>query len=527
MHDAVTELQGEQDGKRSAGVVVATIGGAIPVTIGATALVLLVIGCGPGLSFPDRVLERRLDAGLAVLAFDVDRDGNADYWQRTDADGRKVSIQYAENGGPGEIISLDAVGVDDCPHLIVILDGVPFDVIHRMYNQGAFRLFHAPVPLISCYPSMTDLALAEAFEVGPCLGFEALYFDRNAQKLSDGNGVYMSGANAPWTRLVDYRCSTFWDTRVYLSPRSVFEHEMRQIAATFREIDGGEAICYSVGTAGLGTRGGESAIVDYLKTVDRLCEEIVHRRRGRVKISLFADHGHNLTRCRRVSFRKPIEKAGYRWAKSMTQRGREVVPVEYGLVTYAAFATVDPKGVADVVLRHEAVDLVFYRGSDDTVIVRGPETEAHVAMGPTGLRYQPTCGDPVKLGAILDGLKLAGHVAEDGGIDAEAMFAATVRHTYPDPLARVWRAFHGLVDNPADLIVNLRDGYCHGSKFFHVMTGDPASTHGSLNRVNSTAFAMTMRGRLPGALRIKQVLRALRQAGKHSAGSETDPSGPP
>ena len=66
-----------------------------------------------------------------------------------------------------------------------------------------------------------------------------------------------------------------------------------------------------------------------------------------------------------------------------------------------------------------------------------------------------------------------------------------------------------LAENPPDVIANLRDGACYGSRFFHVMIGKVASTHGSLNRINSTTFALTMLGELPPAMRSHDVLPAL------------------
>jgi hypothetical protein len=65
------------------------------------------------------------------------------------------------------------------------------------------------------------------------------------------------------------------------------------------------------------------------------------------------------------------------------------------------------------------------------------------------------------------------------------------------------------VQHPPDLIVNLRDGACHGSRFFYTMIGRVGSTHGSLNRMNSTTFALTMLGELPPALRSEELMPAL------------------
>jgi len=65
------------------------------------------------------------------------------------------------------------------------------------------------------------------------------------------------------------------------------------------------------------------------------------------------------------------------------------------------------------------------------------------------------------------------------------------------------------VKKPADLIVCLRDGWVHGSKFFYTMIGGATSTHGSLNQLNSATFVITMLGNLPPALRPEEVMPAL------------------
>jgi hypothetical protein len=90
------------------------------------------------------------------------------------------------------------------------------------------------------------------------------------------------------------------------------------------------------------------------------------------------------------------------------------------------------------------------------------------------------------------------------------MFEATLNHTYPDPLRRVWLAFNGLVQQPPDLVVCLKDGWVHGSNLFYSALGKVASTHGSLNQPNSMTFVMTMLGDPPSALRLEEVMPNLK-----------------
>ncbi|MBN1489743.1 MAG: hypothetical protein JXA69_07485 [Phycisphaerae bacterium] len=480
----------------------------VPVVTLAIVSLWLAAGCTSGPDFSKPMDIRHADAET-IVTFDMDGDGCADYWQYQESNGRKRALAYTIPlvGTTGERIELDDVDPASCPHFLIALDGVPFDVVDRLYREGRFRLFYPPRRLICCFPSMTDLALAQLFHAGPCLAYETLYYDRAAGRMSDGNSVYLNALNSPWLPKVDYRCSYWWDAKAYLDPKAVFNHELRGITKTFEAVEAGEAAGYSVGTAGLGTRGGRDAIREYLIEIDQLCEQIVWQRRGRVKLTLVADHGHNLTECKRVSLKAPLTNAGYRVTKSLREP-RDVVVVEYGLVTYAALYTDDATGVAACLLGLPEVELAFYR-ADDSVVVRDAGGEAGITKRDGGYTYDVRSGDPLQLAPIIAGLQKNHKVTADGTIDDTAMFAATAEHVYPDPLARIWGAFHDVATMPPDVVVTLRDGACHGSKFFHVMIGTVKSTHGSLNRINSTTIAMTMLGELPEVMRSTDVKSAL------------------
>ena len=469
---------------------------------------LLCSGCASQPTFPAPI-EARSENNETVRAFDTDGDKKVDFWQYQHPGGRKHALAYlADNSNqPGGRIELDDINAADCPHFLIVLDGVPFELVEQLYREGNFRFFYPPSRVICCFPAMTDLALAELFHSERCYSYQALSFDREANRLSNANSAYLSGRNSPWVPQVSYRCSFWWDTLVYLSPQAVFNHELNGIIRTFRTIDTRQACAYSVGTAGLGTRGGRSAILEYLRTIDRLCEQLIYERRGRVKITLTADHGHNMCQNQRISFRKTLAAGGYRQSKSLREP-KDVVPISYGLVTYAEFYTADPAGVAGCLLRNDAVEFACYP-SADAVVVTDRHGQARIRKGETGFGYDSTNADPLRLAPLIARLRQAGKVSASGEIDSEAFFEATLDHCYPDPLTRIWNAFHGLVDNPPDLIVNLRDGFCHGSRFFHAMIGKVDSTHGSLNQLSSTTFIMTMLGELPPDLRARDILPTL------------------
>ncbi len=442
------------------------------------------------------------------MAYDVDRDGAVDYWQYQGADGRKRALAYGgDKGAHHERVVLDDVSAAECPHYLIVLDGIPFDVVEEMYARGHFRLFWPPRRVISCYPAMTDLALARLFDAGPCLAFQARRFDRERERVVSGNAAYLEAANSPWVQHIDYRCSFWWDTLVYLNPQAVFDHELAGFLKTFDAHPEGEARVYAVGTAGLATRRGRDGVAACLMQIEQLCERLVYERRGRVKITITADHGHNLAVNRRVKFGEALKQCGYRLAPALGGE-RDVVVISYGLVTYAELYTDDPAGVADCMVQHEAVEFACFV-TDEGIVVRDRVGDALIRKLPAGFAYEVRSGDPLRLERIVGQLQAEGHVSEAGAIDGEALFEATSLHEYPAPLRRIWDAFHTLTETRPDVIVNLRDGTCHGSGFFHAMIGRVDSTHGSLNRLSSTTFVLTMLGELPPVMRGEDLLKEL------------------
>jgi hypothetical protein len=478
------------------------------------ALAAMMAGCSSVPQFPQRAMRVQIDSdGSKLLTFDTNGDGKCDYWQRQNLAGRKDQLHFAAgDAGPDEILSLQSVDNDAVPHFIIALDGVPYPLVQELYDQGCFRLFYRPAKVVSSFPGMTDLAFQQIFGGSQPVSYQATHFDRQKNRLIGGNDTYLSGEAANWASKLNYRCSFTLDAVAYLMPEMVFEHELDSIMAVFRKTKQGTVIVYSVATAGLGTRGGREAILKYLRTIDQFCEQIVYERRGQVKITLLADHGHNMSGRGRVTFDRLLKETGYNLTDRL-EKPIDVVTVQYGLVTYADFFTDDPAGVARVILQEPATTLAFYR-QGDTIVAESIEGKAIIRHSPDNDKYSYTAekDDPLQLKEIIAQLNQQGKVDADGFIDERAFFDATLNHIYPDPLRRVWQGLDDLVAQPADLIVCLKDGWVHGSSFFHVMIGGATSTHGSLNQINSVTFVMTMRGELPKALRLEEVMPALQNA---------------
>jgi hypothetical protein len=212
--------------------------------------------------------------------------------------------------------------------------------------------------------------------------------------------------------------------------------------------------------------------------------------------------------------RAPIEgflvRRGWNVVKQL-KRERDVVPVRFGLVTYAAFYTDSPVDLAAAFVELPQAELVSLPDGDD-VVVMSREGRARVTERDGRYRYDSSGGDPLGLAPIIEELKAQGNVDADGFIDDRAMLEASLAFVYPDPLKRLWESFNGLAQNPADVVVSLKDNWYYGREHFEGAT-PLLSTHGGLGGINATTFVMSTAGRIEKGIRVGDFREALRSLG--------------
>ena len=454
-------------------------------------------GCRPpAVTFPDRPLAATDDRS----DYDTDGDGKADFFLLAGPGGRFSRIAYDRDGDgrPDHEINLDAVNPRFCRHLVIVLDGIPYDVLDEFRRAGGLRVFHPPAVVIPPYPVMTDLCLEDAFGYMPCLGFEAKYFDRAKRRVVGGTGDYLAGRNEPFVRLIAYRAEEIDDAYAYLWPEPVFRKELNEVKRVWDRRRHHEAVVYLVSTAALGSRLGKTGQLLALRGCQRLIHQVLHETAGLVKVTLFADHGQTNVPCRPAGLKSHLRAKGWRLLERPRAR-RDAAMVRFGLVTYAAFSTPSPAELAEDLLASKAVELASYV-EGDAVVVRTRDAAATIRSddGKT-FQYRRRKGDP---------LELAGLAGEK--IDGRELLKATVasRHRYPDALYRLWRAHFALAENPPDVIVSLDDRYYNGSAFLSGAV-TMASTHGGLNWRNSATFLLSTAAAIPGPLRSEDIPAAL------------------
>ena len=449
-------------------------------------------------------------SATSTAIYDSDGDGRGDYGEQIGPDGR-VAVLHFDTDHDGELdlqVDLDRIDNSQCRELLIILDSVPFGLVRKFRDAGRFRLFHPPSAIVSPFPVMTDLCLAEFFGVSPCQGIESRYYD--GHRLSNGYLTYFAEGNAPWLKMIDAYIWPINHSYIYLAPEPGFLHELHAIEQRLFRNDRDTVLGYSVGASAMGSRLGEAGHQQLLEYVDRFCQSIMQRTRGRLRITLMSDHGHNLIECTPISVHKELTALGYRESGALRRPADIVVP-RFGPVTCAGVYTNQPQNVAADLVKIDGVDLAFYRDGDE-IVVHSSDGRALIERSRDRYRYVAEQLDPLQLLPVIEHLREESKLDAAGFVSDADWFQATADHVYPDPLHRLWRAFDGLLRNPPDVMVSLQDGHCYGTSFFNKFV-QLKSAHGSLLRSSTHGFAMSTAGRLPEFVRMEDLARELENLG--------------
>jgi hypothetical protein len=465
-----------------------------------TAVIVAAAGCAGPLRFPAEPLQASPNSPSPTASYDIDGDGRADYVTVAGPDGRIARIGYVTGGEePETFVDLDSLHPRACRHLVLIVDGIGYETVKAYRDAGRLRLFHEPAPVVSTFPAMTDIALADIFESVRPLGYEARYFDHAKNRLVGGDAEYLSMLNEDWVRCTDYRAGTLVDPLAYLFPHYYFREELKALLNLIQRRDRPMVVAYLVSTAGLGTKHLRQGQEDVLEAVDRLAHQLVWESRGLVKVTVLSDHGHQLVPAKWIDFRTFLRQRGWRVTERLDKE-EDAVVIDYGLVTYASFATRRGEALGRTLLEHEGVDVVTYV-TDGAVAVASDEGAARIERQDGRFRYVQETGDPLHLAPVIAAAKADGRLDADGFADDRTWLVLTHDHLYPDPLVRMWRAFHGLTEHVPDVIASLADGYSAGLPSRAARYPDGASTHGDLARKSTVAFVMSTSGAAPAAAR--------------------------
>jgi hypothetical protein len=427
----------------------------------------------------------------------------------------------AETGGAG----LRLVKSPARPRrLLLCLDGVPFESVVAAKSAGLFDNFRDPARLLSPFPTLTNVALAEMLGATPPAGYESLYFDRDARELRGGVSKYL-GRRTPdkipssYMDELDYQEPLPFEFLVYVATDTVWRADMRRFRERFlaappaRDFFG-----FLKATDGLLHISGPARLAVALRSLDKLLRRLQAESGSETEIVLFSDHGMNLEENRRVPLQTHLRGAGYEVVGDLRRpRGRRrVAAPAFGLCGYAALYCgdeTDPAELAGALAQLEGVDFSVRREGEG-VAVEGARGRARLRREERGGKvfyaYEQAEGDPLELLAVVRSLAADGLLDARGFAPDAEWLARTAEHAYPDAVANVYASLREpRVGHTADLLVSLRDGHYYGAAVFSRMVRLLA-THGNALRPSSTAFLMSTHRDFPAHVRAADAKHHLR-----------------
>jgi hypothetical protein len=362
---------------------------------------------------------------------------------------------------------------------------------------------------------MTNVALSAMLGATPPLGYESLYFDKNARQLLGGVRKYI-GWRTPdkipssYMDDLDYQEPLAFEFLVYVAPENVWRADMRRFRDRFRSApQGRDYFAFLKGTDGLLHIRGPRRLGVALESLDKILQEIRAYCGDETEIVLFSDHGMNLRENFRVSLKSYLKRRGFLPSADLSERSPQKLAIPaFGLCGYAAVycaAEEAPARVANSLVELEGVDFSIYRDGDIAIMLKGAKGAARVEQrrsnGEVSYRYALSEGDPLQLSGVMKTLTREGKLDRDGFASDNDWFTHTADHIYPDPLNNLYTSLHSSrVRHTADVLVSLHDGYYYGwspfARFVRL-----AATHGNALRPSSTAFVMSTHRELPAYVR--------------------------
>jgi hypothetical protein len=492
---------------------------AVPVVLFSVWTIHTFIFWGRPVPFKVQTLERIDSTGDGVIdtwRLDSSQDGQPDIAELdTDGDGRIDRLQMSHPN----LEVIDVSGRDPRAgrrKLAVCLDGVPFEDMAALWDQGYFREFARPGRLISSFPSLSDVALTELLHTGKVPGYENLYFDTQRNQIAGGATSTVSKVRMPYLDALDYDEPGIFKGLAYLIPIRIYHADLGRFRKRYASSQQPAYVAHICSTDSVCHVLNREQFLKLMLEVDQLLREIYIQQRGQVDLVVFSDHGNSHVQNRRIDLDGFLAQHGFRVESAIHNENSVVVPA-FGLVGALPVYS-QPQNTAKLARLlgiHEATDFTVYL-ENQKVQIHSSRGSAVIEARDSGamLRYATLDGDPLQLKLVMQRMLEQRQLNAEGFGSTDNWFAATAAHEYPDAVTGIYQGVTNHVTNRANVLVSLKDGYHYGSPFFDWLV-TMRSTHGNLRRTSMTGFFMRNGPMKAAILPARELLRNFAEKKAH------------
>jgi len=416
------------------------------------------------------------------------------------------------------LASFDSLAAADCRRpdpgsprtLVLALDGIPLRVVEEARRQGAFLGWPDTLPLVSTFPSMTNVAftaMLQPFGAKPARGYEVQYFDSQRNRVVGRSPFRYHDRVFAWRDLFDYIGRSFLGkVKIYGRPMKLTRQEVEEAAEVLLHSPKEVILAHVGGTDALVHTKGDEPPVRFLLELDERLKALKdehQQRRGRpLRIILLSDHGNTREKVRRApGIERRLKDAGLR-LRGRLEEPDDVVAATFGVVSYGALFLSPERAetAARAVARSTAVEAVAWMSAEREARVISHRGEAVILWRdlPEGRRFAYVFdgSEPLGFATVRAALEDSGHLDAEGFGSAADWFAAGVGTDYPGALRRLVDGLTAdYVESRATVLFSLEPGYAWGWKSAHVAArlkgGRLEGTHGGLDRESSLAFFLS------------------------------------
>jgi len=413
--------------------------------------------------------------------------------------------------------------------LVVALDGVSYRCVKRAQDEGAFADWQATRPLLSTFPSMTNVAFSaifESFDFGQVSGYEVHHFDPEQNKLIGGIVGYKKKKGA-WRQVFQLQNHDRGDKAVmYTQPRRQMRKRLEKMEQLVLESDAEQLFVLFEATDSIAHFKGDEPIVAFLHRLSARLSSLEQRhreQRGRpLRILMLSDHGNTVGKVRHADgLQKQLQQAGFR-VRDELEKPADVVAPTYGVCNFGVLYLRPElaERAARAVVAHDQVDLAAWRAGPRLLRVISDDGDAVVRWrdqtAGRDYAYEPLMGDPLVLTEALRSMRSENAMDAAGFAEEDAWLRHSGLNEYPDAPRRLVEALTGTyVRYPATVIISLAPGFALGLPSVRLGAyfkgGKLEGTHGGLDRDSSLGFFLSNSpiSQTSHVLRADRVLRDL------------------
>jgi hypothetical protein len=249
------------------------------------------------------------ESGRSVAYLHVASNGGDDRYVTIDSNNDGTVDTVLREGAP-ESFARPKADDPEARWLVVCLDGVPYGELAALWDEGFFREFFRPVPLISPFPTASGIALSEAFHTAPVQGYEDGYFDIGKNRLVRGELVTTTGEKIPYLELLDYDMPGYLKGPAYILPHRSYRADLGRFRKRFQQSEQRVYLAHIASSDSLYHILPREEMRRLLVEVDSLLRELYFDAGGKLRITVFSDHGNSLTPGKPVPLRDHLDDAG-------------------------------------------------------------------------------------------------------------------------------------------------------------------------------------------------------------------------